>query len=411
MATSPHSSRSWGTVVTIAVVATVLRGLGCEPAGNPGDDGSEATAGFDASVQLEAVATQLVLPAYNDFLESARALESATGTWESAPETDRAEAKDAARDAWREAMLDWQRAELFQIGPAGSSITVVGGEDLRDEIYSWPTVNPCRLDQELVESVWDESGFFSNELVNVYGLDAIEYLLFREDSENTCPPQIPINSDGSWDALGDDGLESKRAAYASAASTHVVAVAEQLIAAWDPTQGDFSGQLAGAGEDGSVYLDTSQGMNAIFNALFYVELIVKDRKLARPLGLRDCSTETCPEALETPWADYSLESLRANLVAGRDLLIYGEGDQRFGLNVLAEHLGEDELAAEMLSTLDATIAAVDAISDTGLTTLESEPQTLHSLYETLKSFTDLLKGEFAMALFLEVPQEAAGDSD
>jgi len=402
-----QSSRSWSTVVTIAVVATVLRGLGCGGA----EDSSSPLDGFASDSLLEAVASELVLPAYNDFLESAQGLESATMAWEQAGNEDREAAKDLARDAWREAMGHWQRAEVFQLGPAGSSIAVLGGQDLRDEIYSWPTVNTCRLDQELVEAVWDSGEFFTTELVNVYGLDAMEYLLFRNEADNTCPPQIPINSEGSWDALGVEGLESRRASYARAASTHLLTVAEQLVEAWSPAPGAFSGQLANAGHDDSIYSDSSQGLNAVFNALFYLELVVKDRKLARPLGLVDCSTDTCPDAMESAWADHALENLRINLLAGRDLLISEDGGQPFGLNLLAEHLGEQDLATEMLNSLDATVAAVDAIETTGLTSLETEPQELHAVYEALKSFTDLLKGPFAIALFLEVPQEAAGDAD
>ena len=39
------------------------------------------------------------------------------------------------------------RHREHQLGPAASALTT-GGEGLRDEVYSWPTVNPCRVDQE-----------------------------------------------------------------------------------------------------------------------------------------------------------------------------------------------------------------------------------------------------------------------
>ena len=43
----------------------------------------------------------------------------------------------------------------MQLGPAGSSLSAVAGADIRDEIYSWPTINPCRIDAVL--HLWPRS--------------------------------------------------------------------------------------------------------------------------------------------------------------------------------------------------------------------------------------------------------------
>ena len=42
--------------------------------------------------------------------------------------------RDAAKAAWRTAMTSWQRAEVYQLGPAGIMGQIAGGEDLRDAI-------------------------------------------------------------------------------------------------------------------------------------------------------------------------------------------------------------------------------------------------------------------------------------
>ena len=92
----------------------------------------------------------------------------------------------------------------MQLGPAAPTGSGVGGAGKRDEIYSWPTVNPCRIDQELVEQGYLQGDFFTANLVNTYGLDALEYLLFYGGDANACAPQLPLNVDGTWAAGASD---------------------------------------------------------------------------------------------------------------------------------------------------------------------------------------------------------------
>ena len=80
-------------------------------------------------------------------------------------------------------MAVWQQLELLQVGPAGLMGTVAGGDSLRDAIYSWPTVNTCRVDQESARRGFLNLGA---ALVNVRGLDALEHLLFTTSADHTC---------------------------------------------------------------------------------------------------------------------------------------------------------------------------------------------------------------------------------
>ena len=64
-----------------------------------------------------------------------------------------------AQDAWRDANAVWQRLEVMQVGPAGTAGRRVGGEDLRDVIYSFPMSNPCRIDQELEAERYLDDGW------------------------------------------------------------------------------------------------------------------------------------------------------------------------------------------------------------------------------------------------------------
>ena len=129
-------------------------------------------------------------------------------------------------------MVAWQAAEVLQLGPAapvGALEPAVGAMGLRDEIYSWPTVNQCRVDQSRRGQVRDDT-FFEQELNNVYGLDASEYLLFAAGTDNACPPQASINSQGLWDQLTEADLTQSRVAYSLALASNVLSRADELHA-------------------------------------------------------------------------------------------------------------------------------------------------------------------------------------
>ncbi len=413
---SPHR-RSWTAVVATLFVATAFRSLGCGAETNDpsGDNSAELAAlldDFGGEALLDGLGEDLLYSTYASFATEAGLLEEATEAWqEEAQQGEASTHRDAAREAWFAAMAVWQTAEVLQVGPAGSSIAVLGGEDLRDAIYSWPSVNPCRVDQELVEGVWDEAEFFASNLVNVYGLDAIERLLFFNGETNACLNDANINTDGSWNTLVASGLEVQRASFARALAADVANKAQALAARWEPGSGDLAGALSGAGGEGTPYANRAEALTAVFHALFYVELTTKDLKLARPLGIQDCNAKTCPEDFESQFADASLDHVRQNLRAAAAVIDGPNGGASAGLSHLLVHVGEEDVAMAVSEALVAVEEALDAAPTSALEGIESDPEALIGVYNAVKDFTDLLKGDLALALFLDLPQEAAGDSD
>ena len=49
-----------------------------------------------------------------------------------------------AQQKWFDTMIQWQELEVMQVASLGSSLTTVGGQDVRDNIYSWYLSNPCQ---------------------------------------------------------------------------------------------------------------------------------------------------------------------------------------------------------------------------------------------------------------------------
>lgn len=396
-----RGGRSWLALGGLAVGALAWQ-VACGP-----DAGDPALTGATAAL-LSGVGPEVVVPALAVFESDVEVLGEAVDAWQAALVAggDGLAERGVAQDAWVIAMASWQRLELMQIGPAGSSLSAIGGQDLRDEIYSWPTTNPCRVDQETVAGGYAAPGFHEQGLVNTYGLDALETLLFS-GPDNACPNQVDINSTGSWAALGEDGVAKARAAYAVAVVAGVVDTASRLSDAWDPSGGDFSGKLA-LTTAGSPYASEQEALNAVFDGLFYLETGTKDGKLAVPLGLQDCADESCPEAVELWASGTSLAAIEGNLL-GFDALFSGGADG--GFEACLEAAGHGDLAVEIRTKTDAALARVQGLEDPLSVLVVESPDEVRALHDDVKAVADLLKGDLATVMVLEVPAEAAGDND
>lgn len=406
MARTVGEKASRVTLLALGLAAVAGPPFGCDGGHN---DGSNVEPVDPVLVDLlSAVGPGVVLPTLDEVLQAGEGLQVAADAWVQATDAgnDGVAEREAAQDAFYVAMRTWQMAEVHQLGPAAASGKAIGGEDLRDEIYSWPTVNSCRIDQETVKANWDEPTFFTSNLVNVYGLDAIGYLLFAPENENSCVDLFDINSEGTWDALGAEGVARHRALYTAALTDHFLLNVETLRDAWAADGGDFTGVLATAPNDS--FFTATEGLDAIFKALFYLEVVTKDDKLARPAGKRDCDADACPGNVEDPWTGGSIEWIGGNL-DGFERLFTGGGAG--GVDDVLTEWGHADLAERMLQNIDSAQAVVEQTEGTLEDLVVNDPEAVVTLYTAVKAITDDLKGDLATVLALEIPSEAAGDND
>jgi predicted lipoprotein len=373
----------------------------------PGEDSEAAQMRRDVLTNL---GENVILPTYVEFETRAQALESATETYANSLE---ASDREATQQAWREAIQVWQRAEMFQVGPAGPMGAVVAGQDLRDQIYSWPITNACRVDQEIVEQNYTDPEAFASEPVNVRGLDTLEYLLFYDGTDNACAPNSAINSDGSWSELDASELEQRRAEYAHTVATDLSQRATTLREAWDPEGGNFVGELSTAGAGSETYATSQEALNAVSDAMFYLDKEVKDMKLARPTGLSDCVDDVCPENRESRWANRSLDHVRQNLIGYQQLFLGGAPDDAdaLGFDDLLRGMGAEQLADDMVARTADALAATDAVEGTMVEALSDDPDSVVAIFDASKDITDLIKSQFFDVLDLEVPKRGEGDND
>ena len=359
------------------------------------------------SAALLSITNQVILPTLSSFVDSTLALKTAT---EALHTNENEETRAAAQAAWTDAILIWQQAEVLQVGPAGTSGDVAAGQDLRDGIYSWNIVNPCRVDQETASGAYENLAEYSEKAVNVQGLDTLEYLLFNSDLSNACNPMSGINSNGTWDALTD--VSAKRAAHSAAVASILHDRATQLYALWDPASGNFAAELSNAGDGSMTYDSAQEALNALTDALFYAEKTTKDMKMAIPLGISECPSDTCPDAVESLYANKSKEHIRANIIAFQSVFLGGpSGEEHTGIDDILSSVGAEDLSDSISTGLVDSINALDAIEGTLVTALVQNPDQVQAAFDATRTVMTLFKTQLMATLNLEVPARAASDND
>ena len=293
---------------------------------------------------------------------------------------------------------------------------VAGGQGLRLRIYAWPDLvaNRCSIDITTQRGTYADLDALAGDFAYARTLAAVEYLLFYEGTEHGCAVgTTPRVDDAVWDGFGADGVRERRADHAHALVQLARRAGDELVAAWEPGGGDFSGQLARAGEGGSPYPTTQEALNAVFAALFYADTSLKDDKVGIPSGNNDlCTEDLCASALESPWALRAREHVIANLVAARDVLLGGPaGTDAIGFDDLLRSVGAGALAAEMESAIAAAITAFETLPALTPATLETHRAAVDAAYVAIQAFTTPLKTDMRDVLGLELPMGADGDND
>jgi len=343
----------------------------------------------------------VLLPLTQEFLTQSKALKVAV------IEGDLTE----SRAAWLSTMRVWQHLEMLQLGPASVTGARIGGADLRDHIYSFPITNACRVEQEWIGRKYIDDGWGDQASYQVKGLDALEHLLFKEGVECLCPDQARIVRDNSWANFVMDStiFERTRWTYSQAIVADIEKRAEELSAAW---QGDFGDAFERAESPFSAERDA---VNQLFAAIFYMDQLVKDRKLGGPTGIHlSCLEEVCPEMIEHQSSGFGRAALIANLEGFIAVLrgtIQADSTDSFGLNALLQQEGASELGAQLEQLSRQVIDQLEASELSLNEELETSPGVLRNIHMTVREITELLKTQVVTTLNLSVPQEGAGDND
>lgn len=376
-----------------------------DPAPDAGDDARRAV--------LSDIATQIILPSLVDFETQAAALNTAAATYAASP-TDET-ALSGVRTAWETAMNSWQRNEVLQVGPAGTSSNpdaVAGGQDFRDLIYSWPfTLDVCGLEAAAA----DGAAVDGSTSIDTVGLGALEHLLYTSAAPADCTAAPSV---------------AARASHVERLAARVSLLATSLRNRWDASGGNFVEQWSTAGSGSVTYAAPQDALNALSIALFYVEKETKDRKTGLTTGIGATNLicgnpASCPEFLESRISRRSGQNLMVNTQAFRDVFTgTGEG---MGLNDLLIGIDREDIATTLISQLDVVLARIAAIEaaggfDAAVEAVDSRTECTNAfssssglapcaLLGEMKTALDTFRIDVTAALSLSIPASAAGDND
>ncbi len=390
---------------TTALVLALL-GTACGTDSGP----AAPTDNFDRRAMLAHLGEHLLVPVYTDFeLAAAQLATDIDGLCTAIGTADEVTALDAARASFGAAMDRWQLAEAMLLGPAA-----MNERTLREQIYSWPLVSSCAVDQEVAALHSTGAVDVTTKLNNRRGLDAIDYLLFAPSLDHSCTSQT---APAGWNELDDTTRKQARCGYARAAAVDVEVRAGIITSAWTEGDSPFLEDLANAGLAGSSFASAQEAVNVVSDALFYLDSDVKTMKLAEPAGIamNSCATvqEPCKAELESPLSLRSKDNVVRN-IEGFSLLFHGnapDGSEGLGFDDFLIELGATDLATTMSRDIVGASTAVVDISGPLETALDDDYDGVVAAYNATKEVTVSLKSQFLTVLALDLPDSAAGDND
>ncbi|MDB2386445.1 imelysin family protein [Shewanella sp.] len=405
------------SLLTFALITALLSGCNESTSSDEGADyGNQdnTTSDFDQKALITNLVDGVITPTFEQFVSVSdqqvsdiNAYCSAAVAFEQDSSNNNAlnQTSDTAKQSWRQTMSVWQQVEMMQLGPLLNDDGA-----LRNKIYSWPVISRCGVDLDVVS-------FEKNDINGVpyditartparKGLAALEYLLFAPNFEHSCTGSV---TPSGWDNRTDNDRRIARCEFAAEAAKDINHNAQQLLTQWSGDNG-YGATLKQAGEANSRFATVHDAVNKLSDALFYIDSVTKDRKLAMPLGLfaNNCGSSVCPEDVESPLSEHSMNNITSNLEA-LEALFSGHDGLGFDDYLIDEN--ETDTATALRDRIAAALANSRNYQTSFANTLTSDEAKAAATHQEVKAVTDKLKTDFIHALSLELPKTSAGDND
>ncbi|MBY5990903.1 imelysin family protein [Ferrimonas balearica] len=406
------------TLLTTALaVSLALAGCGESSSASPGPDynggtpdngGGQTPDNFDQAALVANLVDNVITPTFGEFAARTVSLsEAVSGYCTVVGEAgDVSESLAGAQGAWRDTMAVWQQAEVMQIGPLKANAS-----QLRNAIHSWPVVNRCAVDQDVVHF---ENGSINGTPYDITlrtetrkGLDALDYLLFNPNLDHSCSA---TTAPAGWNDRPEAERALARCQFAVEVARDLNNNANTLVTEW----ASYGPLLKAAGQPGSAFADIHDAVNDLSDAMFYIDSVTKDGKLDKPLQqfAGACNGADCDALLESPYSRHSIDNIEANLRALKALFAGQLGEQPgTGFDDYLIEVGSEELANQMAADIDTALTTSAGYEQSLAATLNDNPDQVQQTHTEVKAITDAMKVDFISALALELPSTSAGDND
>lgn len=404
-------------ILLVAVLSALLTACGGSSGSSTADACADlATETFSCENMLEDIVNDGVLPLIQNLETALINLDDKVVAY--CGEISNAAKLSDAESAWTAAMVSMQQLLPMNFGPnsdAGNGLTT---------FYDWQTASPYNIDIAIAQRSRFPETVTLPVASNEKDLVAIEYVLFdiAAIQEYDNPANENDNVKAWREGKTDDQIQQDRCDYAALVTTSLEEKAIALKASWQ--------QLDLVSESNN----KQSSANEIAKALFYIDKVTKDAKIKALLPqVDDPATGFDVDKVESQFAKESSDAILNNLIGAKILLTLNDtDDSKTGLDDYLKAAGQQDVADEMIAALDLAIAnvqeingsiydAVNGASDEtecktasgNGTYLEesSDIVTFCALQYQVKTFTDILKGDFTILTSFTIPANASGDND
>lgn len=414
----------WRKLIGVSFASVCVSFLNaCGGGGSDTQSGGGVTSdNFDFASMMVNYADNVIIPNYQKLSDAAADLSASDGALASycaniGTENEAAE-KALVLSEWKSLQSAIQTSELHILGPV-----LDNNGQLLNQInpLNSASLSTCGIDQSVVLASEDSTFSVASRTSNQRGSATLEYLLFNDDLSHSCPSQISETL--GWNDRPELEKKQLRCEYAQRIADDLNNSASELLNIWAIPGGNYRGIFINPVND-------SMSLSALSDAMFYLDVDVKDRKLGTPLGINNnaCASTSCPDEVESPYSESSLVHIRTSLVSFENMLRGAEGA---GFDDIIERAGVGALNTRMFNVIDDAIALIDtmntslgeqaaAITDTDQEaacanafanpSVESEYPACR-LYGYIKMLTDDLKVDFVAAVNVDLPDRAQSDND
>lgn len=417
--TKPFKSKLINLAQSGAAIVVILGLMGCgeSSSSSQGEQFSQTPSNptppsddFNQTLLLQNLTDNVIVPTYTKFAELTVTQDAAIGNYCAAltsQATNTEAMQVSAKQSWRDAMAVWQMAEVMQIGPL-----LDNNNSLRNKIYSWPNTSSCAVDQDVLLA--ESEGYdISTRTPSRKGLDAIEYLLFNSDLNHSCT--VFGTQPQGWNNRTNEDRMTARCGLAKLVAADLVSNSEELLSAWNgtATEQGYAEVLKNAGQVNSSFNNVHDAVNDVSDAVFYIDTLTKDAKLATPLGVfaNDCGLVPCIQNVESRFAFNSLQNIINNIQGLNMIFLGGNTDSAIGFEDYLIDVGATDTATQMRNDLTNVTEFAITLEQSLTQLLEQEPEQVQQVHDQLKKVTDNMKTDFIQSLALELPATSAGDND
>ncbi|WP_338813010.1 imelysin family protein [Bernardetia sp. Wsw4-3y2] len=343
-----------------------------------GSDSETKKTEFDRKELLENIATNLIVPSYQNLESNTNLLVEATQNFTQNPSVSTLE---AAQTAWKSAYLSFQDANVYNFGAAQGTLG-----SLLENVGTFP-VSETKIENYIAAGNSSLNNFDRDSR----GFLGVEYLLFDKENKTSVVEKYT-----------DPNRKEYLLAVVQNIQTEVKKVSDTWTNGYKETFTNNTGTDAGS------------GVSILFNEWNKSFESIKNFKLGLPLGRRAGQTQADPKLVEAYYSKESILFLKAHF-ENIERVWYGKslnGQDGVGFEeYLMSVEGGEAVVLETKTQLEEVKKAINLLPNEDLQTqISSNPTAINNLLTEMQKLTRFFKSEMISLLGITITYDS-GDGD